>query len=254
MYQIHKSLGQHFLQDENISRKIIQALAFQPGEAVLEVGPGLGALTKHLMALPEIDYRAIEIDREKVVYLLKQYPELKGNVLQGDVLEMALPFSRPFKLIGNFPYQITSGIMFRIMEWKAHVQLVVGMVQKEVARRICSTPGQKTYGLLSVLLQTWFQIEYLFEVSPHCFFPPPRVQSAVIRLMPKPEHPLIADEKQYIKLVKAAFQQRRKMLRNALKELFPPEQLQHPVFNQRAEQLGWADYLQLYEWYIHVNQ
>lgn len=250
MYQIRKSLGQHFLQDENISRKIIQALAFQPGEAVLEVGPGLGALTKYLMQLPQIHYRAVEIDREKVAYLLKQYPHLEGLVQQGDVLEMELPFIGSFKLIGNFPYQITSGILFRIMEWKARLQLVVGMVQKEVAQRICSQPHQKTYGMLSVLLQTWFRIEYLFDVSPHCFFPPPRVQSAVIRLEPKQQMPLITDEKSYIHLVKTAFQQRRKMLRNALRHVFSAEQLQHPVFQLRAEQLSWEDYLQLYDWYI----
>lgn len=253
MYQIHKSLGQHFLQDENISRKIIQALGLAPGDTLLEVGPGLGALTKYVVAMPELDYYAVEIDREKVDYLQKQYPVLKEHLWHGDILKVSLPFARPFKLVGNFPYQITSGILFRVMEWKAYLQLVVGMVQKEVALRISSEPHQKAYGLMSVLLQTWFRIEYLFDVSPGCFFPPPRVQSAVIRLMPKTERPEIVDEKQYIRLVKMAFQQRRKMLRNALKNVFPVEMLQQPIFGQRAEELGWEDYLQLYQWYRQVN-
>ncbi|MCL6523260.1 MAG: 16S rRNA (adenine(1518)-N(6)/adenine(1519)-N(6))-dimethyltransferase RsmA [Thermoflavifilum sp.] len=254
MFQIHKSLGQHFLRDENIARKIIQALDFHRGEAVLEVGPGLGALTKYLTQLPEIDYRGIEIDQEKIDWLLRHDPSLQGHLIHGDILRADYPFSGPAKLIGNFPYQVTSGIFFKIIDWKAHLQLVVGMVQQEVAKRLCSPPGSKTYGLLSVLLQTWFKLEYAFEVSPHCFFPPPRVYSAVIRLQPKSHAPHLADEQLYIRLVKTAFQQRRKTLRNALKSIFPSSLLGDKLFDQRAEQLSWEDYVQLYEFFIHAQQ
>lgn len=246
MYTLKKSLGQHFLHDENMCRKIVQALPVAPGDQVLEVGPGAGALSRFLMQIPEIQFKAIEIDEEKIAYLLRQYPALKANLITGSILECDLPFaSGTFSVIGNFPYHISSSILFRIIEWRERVPCMVGMFQKEVARRIASGPGNKEYGILSVIIQAFYRVEYLFEVNEGCFTPPPKVKSAVIRLSYLGNPHDIREVKRFITLVKAAFNQRRKILRNPLKSYFTPEKLKDTIFQKRAEELSVAEFVEL---------
>lgn len=245
MYTLKKSLGQHFLRDENMVLKIIAALKERPIHQLLEVGPGGGALTRHLITLPGISFKAVELDEEKIHFLEKEWPSLKGRLIHQSVLDMPLPFNGPFTVIGNFPYNISSQILFKILAWKENVEGVVGMFQKEVARRIVSPPGTKVYGILSVLIQAFFETEYLFEVHEQCFHPPPKVKSAVIRLTPRKESIVVEDEKKFFLLVKTAFNQRRKKLRNALKSLFNDEVLSDPIFNKRAEQLTVEDFIHL---------
>lgn len=238
MYTLKKSLGQHFLKDENICRKIVQTLQQNPFTQLLEVGPGGGALTKHLLALRDVDFKAVELDEEKVEYLIKTYPQLKGKLIQQSFLEIEKPFNGKFTVVGNFPYNISSQILFRVLEWKDEVQSVVGMFQKEVAQRLAAKEGNKTYGVLSVLIQAFFKVEYLFEVHEQCFTPPPKVKSAVIRLLPVKSKLRMLDEISFTRLVKAAFNQRRKTLRNAVRGLFDEEALKEDIFNKRAEQLS----------------
>jgi 16S rRNA (adenine1518-N6/adenine1519-N6)-dimethyltransferase len=234
---IKKSLGQHFLRDENICRKIISILKEEPVLRLLEVGPGAGALTRYLLQWEEIEFKAVEVDEEKITYLLHEYPSLQGRLVHADFLRMAIPFEGAFSIVGNFPYNISSQILFKIVEWKSTVQWMVGMFQKEVAQRVAASAGNKVYGVLSVLVQAYFEVEYLFEVSEHCFYPPPKVKSAVIRLRPR-KIPLIArSDEDFFRLVKAAFNQRRKTLRNATKHLFSMEFLREEIFGSRAEQL-----------------
>jgi 16S rRNA (adenine1518-N6/adenine1519-N6)-dimethyltransferase len=241
MYTLKKSLGQHFLKDEDICRKIVGALQEHPFQRLLEVGPGGGALTKYLLQLPGIDFRAVELDREKVDYLLQAYPALSGRILNESILETAPPFDAPFTVAGNFPYNISSQILFKILEWKDKVECMVGMFQKEVAERVAAPHGNKSYGVISVLVQAYFEVEYLFEVSEQAFTPPPKVKSAVIRLLPRKTPLVIRSEEHLFRLVKMAFNQRRKMLRNAVKGLFDPQTLQDELFNKRAEQLSVND-------------
>ncbi|MEZ2441105.1 16S rRNA (adenine1518-N6/adenine1519-N6)-dimethyltransferase [Chitinophaga sp. W3I9] len=246
MYTLKKSLGQHFLTDENISRKIVESLPVIEGQQVLEVGPGGGAITKYLLQLPGIHFKAIELDREKVEFLEKTYPAIRGKLINESILDAALPFEGPFRLIGNFPYNISTQIMFKLLDWRQQVDVVVGMFQKEVAQRIAAPHGNKEYGILSVLLQAYYKIEYLFEVHENCFNPPPKVKSAVIRLT-RLEQPVdIASERKFLVLVKTAFGQRRKQLRNPLKTMFDKELLaQDPIFTKRAEELSVADFAAL---------
>lgn len=245
MYTLKKSLGQHFLKDEQMCRKIVQALPVVPGQQVLEVGPGAGAITKYLLELPDIHFRAVELDTEKVQYLEQTYPAIRGKIIHQSFLDMPVPFEGPFSVIGNFPYNISTQIMFRVLEWKEQVPQVVGMFQKEVAQRIAAGHGNKDYGILSVLIQAWYKVEYLFEVHEQCFMPPPKVKSAVIRLT-RLEQPFdIASERKFFTLVKTAFNQRRKQLRNPLKGLFDKTHLQDSIFSKRAEQLSVADFAAL---------
>ena len=237
MYTLKKSLGQHFLKDENICRKIIQKLEEHPFDQLLEVGPGAGALTKYLLQIKNIDFKAVELDDEKVEFLIGTYPKLSKKIIHQNFLDIEKPFRGKFSVIGNFPYNISSQILFKILEWKEDVQVVIGMFQKEVAQRIAAKEGNKTYGVLSVLIQSFYNVEYLFEVHEQCFQPPPKVKSAVIRLVPVPDKMEIRSEKHLFLLVKTAFNQRRKTLRNAVKELFDPALLQDELFNKRAEQL-----------------
>ncbi len=245
MYTLKKSLGQHFLHDENICRKIVASIRQKPFHQLLEVGPGAGALTKYFIEWGEVHFKAAEVDDEKVVYLLKTYPLLQGKIIHQSVLDMEKPFEGKFTIVGNFPYNISSQILFKILEWKEDVEYVVGMFQKEVAQRIAAKEGNKTYGVLSVLVQAFFDTEYLFEVSENSFNPPPKVKSAVIRLTPREERLTFKDEKQFFLLVKTAFNQRRKTLRNAVKSLFDENILKDDVFNKRAEQLSVKDFAQL---------
>jgi 16S rRNA (adenine1518-N6/adenine1519-N6)-dimethyltransferase len=237
------------LHDENICKKIVSQLSTPPGLNLLEVGPGGGAITKYLLAVPDINYIAIEIDKEKVDYLLKTYPEIQGKILNEDILTAAAPFTEKFSVIGNFPYNISSPILFRILEWENNVDEAIGMFQKEVAQRIAAGPGSKTYGILSVLTQAFFKIEYLFDVHENCFTPPPKVTSGVIKLINIHDPFEITNRRKFFTLVKTAFNQRRKTLRNALKSILPKEALIDPVLDKRAEQLSVADFVTLYKKY-----
>jgi 16S rRNA (adenine1518-N6/adenine1519-N6)-dimethyltransferase len=244
-YTLKKALGQHFLKDENISRKIVAALTSHQFKNLLEIGPGGGALTKFLVQLNDIDFKAIEFDREKIEYLHHHYPSLKEKIIHQDFLKATVPFEDSFVVIGNFPYNISSQILFKILEWKEQVPLVIGMFQKEVAQRIASKPNSKIYGILSVLVQAFYNVEYLFDVPPPAFNPPPKVMSGVIKLTGKKEHAAMSTEKDFFMLVKTAFNQRRKKLRNAVRNLFNEDILQQPVFDKRAEQLSMEDFAAL---------
>jgi 16S rRNA (adenine1518-N6/adenine1519-N6)-dimethyltransferase len=245
MYTLKKSLGQHFLKDENICRKIAESLLQNNFNQLLEVGPGGGALTKYLLKIPSIDFKAVELDDEKVLYLLESYPQLKDKIIHQNFLNIEKPFAGPFTVIGNFPYNISSQILFKILEWKENVECVIGMFQKEVAQRVAAKEGNKTYGVLSVLLQAFYNVEYLFEVHEQCFQPPPKVKSAVIRLRPVTEPLVMRSETTFFTLVKTAFNQRRKTLRNAVKNLFDAAVLQDKLFDKRAEQLSGKQFAEL---------
>lgn len=244
-YVLKKSLGQHFLKDENISRKIISALQKHSLKRLLEIGPGAGALTKYLLQLENIDFKAIELDEEKIDYLLLHYPSLKNKIIHADFLKAEIPFDEEFIVIGNFPYNISSQILFKILEWKEYVPVVIGMFQKEVAQRIASIPNNKTYGILSVLVQAFYSVEYLFDVAPSSFNPPPKVMSGIIELKRKTENVNVRSEKDFFLLVKTAFNQRRKKLRNAVRNLFDENILTDLIFDKRAEQLSVEDFAAL---------
>lgn len=245
MYTLKKSLGQHFLRDENICRKIVSALEEQPFHNLLEVGPGGGALTKYLLDIKGISFLAVELDKEKIDFLERTYPAIRGKLIHKDFLDIAPPFEGHFTVVGNFPYNISTQILFKILEWDGPVDCVIGMFQKEVAQRVAAPAGSKVYGVISVLLQAYYTVEYLFDVPPDCFNPPPKVMSGVIRLVPRKEIPAMRSKKSFSLLVKTAFNQRRKTLRNAVRGLFLPEMLVDPFFNQRAEQLSVEDFAAL---------
>ena len=245
MFKIKKSLGQHFLKDETIIKKIIDAVKDDPFINLLEVGPGGGALTKHLIQLPNIHFKAVELDDEKTEYLIKTYPILKDNIIAGSFLDIEEPFATPFTVVGNFPYNISTQILFKVLDWKDKVPVVIGMFQKEVAQRAASKEGSKVYGVLSVLIQAFYEVEYLFDVSNQSFNPPPKVQSGVIRLRRKTTDLDVKSDRAFRVLVKTAFNQRRKTLRNAVKSLFTPEELNDEIFNKRAEALSVEDFAAL---------
>jgi 16S rRNA (adenine1518-N6/adenine1519-N6)-dimethyltransferase len=237
MFTLKKSLGQHFLKDENIGRKIVAALQEQTFRQLLEVGPGGGALTKHLLNIEAIDFKAVELDEEKVNYLLATWPQLVGKIIHGSFLDIDPPFNGKFTVVGNFPYNISSQIVFKVLEWRVNVECMVGMFQKEMAQRIASKEGSKVYGVISVLVQAFFEVKYLFDVHEKSFQPPPKVKSGVIRLLPRKDIPAMKDEPAFFLLVKTAFNQRRKTLRNAVRGLFDAAILEDDLFNKRAEQL-----------------
>ena len=235
-------MGQHFLKDKNIALRIVDSLVLSKSvNHVVEIGPGTGVLTQYLLTNPDIDLKVVEIDRESVAYLADHYPALKDRIISGDFLELEIEkeFSKNLIIIGNFPYNISSQIFFRVLDHRNQVSQVVCMIQKEVADRIVEKEGSKTYGILSVLLQTFYDIEYLFKVPPGVFFPPPKVMSAVIRLVRNMREKLDCDEVLYRKVVKQAFQTRRKTLRNALKSLNLPASIYMlDMMDKRAEQLS----------------
>jgi 16S rRNA (adenine1518-N6/adenine1519-N6)-dimethyltransferase len=245
MYTLKKSLGQHFLRDENIARKIVASLSEHPFTQLLEVGPGAGALTKYLLEIEGIDLKAVELDTEKVVYLSQTWPDLADRLIQGSILDIDKPFEGPFTVVGNFPYNISTQILFKMLDWRDSLQSMTGMFQKEVALRVAAKEGNKVYGVISVLIQAFFHVEYLLEVHEQCFNPPPKVKSAVIRLLPRKVLPEMKDQKKFFLLVKTAFNQRRKTLRNAVKPLFTEDALRDPVFEKRAEQLSVDDFARL---------
>lgn len=239
-----KHLGQHFLNDESIALNIVESLTNRALEGqVLEIGPGMGVLTKYL--IEKSNLTVIDIDKESIVYLKNKFPKLEDEIIDGDFLRMDLKerFDKGLSIIGNFPYNISSQIFFQILEYKDVVDEVVGMLQKEVAERIVSPPGNKDYGILSVLLQAYYDMEYLFTVEPDVFTPPPKVRSGVIRLKRNDVVKLNCDEKLFKRLVKQGFQNRRKTLRNALKPLNLPDNVRElEILDKRAEQLSVADY------------
>ena len=244
-YTLKKSLGQHFLNDVQICLQIKAALEDAPMDQLLEIGPGAGALTQYILDLPKQAFKAVELDREKVAYLLHTYPQLEGKLINEDFLETAIPFEGQFTLVGNFPYNISTQIVFRVLDWKEQVPVMIGMFQKEVAERIAAKPHSKAYGILSVLTQAFYEVEYLFDVPPSAFTPPPNVMSGVIRLKRKNTFPEFSSIKSFYHIVKMAFGQRRKMLRNPLKPYFTTEQLQDPIFTKRAENLTYQDFADL---------
>jgi 16S rRNA (adenine1518-N6/adenine1519-N6)-dimethyltransferase len=239
-----KHLGQHFLMDDNIAGKIVASL--KGATNVLEIGPGTGILTKHLIEIPEINLKLIEIDRESVEYLLKHYADLNGKIISADFLHYDLKslFDNNISIIGNFPYNISTQILFKVLDYREMVIEVVGMFQKEVAVRIASGPGTKEYGILSVLLKAFYNIEYLFTVNENVFNPPPKVKSAVIRISRSEINKLDCDEKLFFTVVKTAFNQRRKTLRNALSSLkFNANEKLAYLFTKRAEQLSVEEFI-----------
>lgn len=245
MHTLKKSLGQHFLKDEKVVEKIVAALMQHPFKNLLEVGPGGGALTKHLIKIPDIHFKAVELDEDKVEYLIKQFPSLKNNLIHKSFLEMELPFDEPFTVIGNFPYNISTQILFKVLEWKEYVPEVIGMFQKEVAERAASKEGSKIYGVLSVLIQYYYHVEYLFSVGNESFTPQPKVQSGVIRLRTRENYLPVKSERAFWVLVKTAFNQRRKTLRNGVKSLIPKDELEDIFFNRRAETLSVEEFAAL---------
>jgi len=244
-----KSLGQHFLKDTSIAERIVESLQSPPVQTI-EVGPGTGVLTRFLIKRPDLDVRYIEIDRESIDYLHIYYPEIKNFLIEKDFLKIEISDIFPqgqCSIIGNFPYHISSQIFFKAFYNRNVVSSLVGMVQREVGRRIASGPGSKEYGILSVLLQSFYTVEYLFTVDESVFIPPPKVKSAVIRMIRNDVKNLVCDEKIFIQVVKAAFNQRRKTLRNSLSKLpFDINSVKHlPVFGLRPEQLSVAGFQEL---------
>ena len=240
-----KSLGQHFLKDRGIAERITEALGTEP-QHVLEIGPGTGVLTQFLIPRKELDLKVVEIDRDSVAYLKVHYPGLK--IIEGDFLELDLAsmYDGPFSIIGNFPYNISSQIFFKALDYPGQVRQIIGMLQKEVADRIASPHGNKTYGILSVLLQMYYDIRVILKVPPGVFFPPPKVMSAVVHLTRNRREDPGCDVVLFRKVVKQAFQTRRKTLRNALKNLPLPSSLSTlPMMDLRAEQLSVDDFIAL---------
>ncbi len=249
-----KSYGQHFLIDENISRKIGYSLKLEKGlKNVLEIGPGKGMLTKYLLE-QDINLKAVEADQDMVAYLYDHYVALHNKLISANFLRLKLDEifdNEPLAIIGNFPYNISSQIVFKMIEYKDLVPEMVGMFQKEMAERIIAEPGSKTYGVISVLTQAYYEGEHLIKVGPQCFAPPPKVQSAVIRLQRKENNPVESEPKMFRRVVKQAFSQRRKMLRNTMKMFIKGDDLLNDsFFQQRPEQLSLEDFDQLTKWIV----
>lgn len=245
-----KHLGQHFLNDDNIAEKIVCALLpADKFKKVLEIGPGMGVLTKFLVENKNYETTIIDIDTESIKYLQQHFPSLQNNIISGDFLKLELKehFKESFAIIGNFPYNISSQILFKMLENRNRVPVLVGMFQKEVAERLASKPRNKSYGILSVLLQAFYEIEYLFTVHENVFTPPPKVKSAVIKCVRNEVQDLGCNEDLFVKVIKAGFNQRRKTLRNSLKSYInlKPEIESHPFFKQRAEELSVSDFVEL---------
>lgn len=243
-----KSLGQHFLKDAKIAQSIVESLSHTGYQNVLEIGPGTGALTRFLFQQDDYHTKLIEIDRVSVGYLKNLFPDHADQIIEGDFLQLDFPFffQEPFAIIGNFPYNISSQILFKVLENRSLVPEVIGMFQKEVGVRIASKPGNKEYGILSVLMQAFYDVELLFLLDEKEFIPPPKVKSAVLRFRAKQNQVLACDEKLFFKIVKAAFNQRRKMLRNALSQFINESKKETiPYLDKRAETLSWQQFVEL---------
>ncbi|HIP48557.1 MAG TPA: 16S rRNA (adenine(1518)-N(6)/adenine(1519)-N(6))-dimethyltransferase RsmA [Lutibacter sp.] len=242
-----KYLGQHFLKDLSIAQKIADALIGKSYKKVLEIGPGTGVLTKYLLE-KEFETHVVELDGESVIFLTENFPELKGKIIASDFLKLDLSdfFDEPIAIIGNFPYNISSQIVFKTIENRDLIPEFAGMFQKEVAMRIAAKEGNKTYGVISVLTQAFYDVEYLFTVPPHVFNPPPKVDSGVIRLTRKKDYKLPVDESFFRNVVKTAFNQRRKTLRNSLKTFNLSDKLREDsIFALRPEQLSVSEFIKL---------
>jgi 16S rRNA (adenine1518-N6/adenine1519-N6)-dimethyltransferase len=244
-----KNLGQHFLRDKDIAARIAGTLSGEGYDSVLEIGPGTGILTGFLIERKFPDFRVIEIDNESVHFLHEHFPALK-EIIRGDFLKMDIDSLFPGKLAvtGNFPYDISTQIVFKVLNQRNRVAELTGMFQKEVAERICASPGSKTYGILSVLVQAFYTAEYLFTVPEHVFSPPPKVKSGVIRLVRNNVSRLSCDESLFFRVVKATFNQRRKTLRNSIRAAFTLQTLDYPEFNLRPEQLSVDQFIALTNW------
>ncbi|HOU01752.1 MAG TPA: 16S rRNA (adenine(1518)-N(6)/adenine(1519)-N(6))-dimethyltransferase RsmA [Bacteroidales bacterium] len=244
-----KNLGQHFLRDRNIAQRIAGTLTGEGYNSVLEIGPGTGILTEFLLKRNFPDFRVIEIDNESFYFLREKYPDIR-EIIRGDFLSMDIDSYFPDKLaiIGNFPYNISSQILFKILDHRNRVVEVCGMLQKEVAERICSSPGSKTYGILSVLIQAFYSAEYLFTVDPDVFIPPPKVRSGVIRLRRNDVSSLDCNERLFIRVVKAGFNQRRKTLRNSIRSMFRLKNEDYRDLILRPEQLSVSQFVELTNW------
>ncbi len=243
-----KHLGQHFLKDKNICRKIAQQYGKHQGCAkVLEIGPGMGALTEFLLE-EELDVWVMDIDTESITYLDEHFTALKGKIISSDFLKtdlVKLMGDEPFGVVGNFPYNISSQILFKCLEYRNQIPEIMGMFQKEVAVRVAEKPGSKQYGILSVLLQAFYDIEYCFTVDEHVFSPPPKVKSGVIRCVRNDRAQLPCDEKLFIRVVKASFNQRRKTIRNSIKPLLQGQTIDHPYLALRPEVLSVEQFIEL---------
>ena len=243
-----KHLGQHFLKDESVAERIANTLSLDGYEDILEIGPGMGVLTKYLLK-KEIKTHVIEIDQESVAYLKDNYPDLDSRIIEEDFLKYdisSLFRDKPFAIIGNFPYNISSQIVFKALDLRDQIPEFSGMFQKEVAMRICSKEGSKIYGILSVLTQAFYEAEYLFMVPPTVFNPPPKVDSGVLLLKRRDNFHLPCDEKLFFRVVKQAFQQRRKTLRNSLKSFNLSDNLKaNAIFGKRPEQLSPISFMEL---------
>lgn len=244
-----KFLGQHFLTDLNVAHRIADTVDACPGIPVLEVGPGMGVLTQYIIP-KEREFKVVEIDFDSVPYLHEHFPQLGDNIIEGDFLKMNLHDvfdGRPFVLTGNYPYNISSQIFFKMVENRDLIPCCTGMIQKEVAERMAAKPGTKSYGVLSVLIQAWYDVEYLFTVDENVFNPPPKVKSAVIRLTRNSKAELGCDEKLFRRIVKTVFTMRRKMMRNGLKQILGKDSpmLADPLFTNRPEQLSVQEYIDL---------
>jgi 16S rRNA (adenine1518-N6/adenine1519-N6)-dimethyltransferase len=242
-----KKLGQHFLKDKNIAQRIVDSLSASNCSAIIEVGPGMGVLTGLLLQRFGKQLYALEIDTESVNYIKTHFPEIENRIIEDDFLRFDISSisNENLAIIGNFPYNISSQIFFKIIENRQQVNEVVGMIQREVAQRICEPPGSKTYGILSVLLQAYFDIKHLFTVSEGVFVPPPKVKSSVIRLTRNKTHKLNCNEQLFVRVVKAGFNQRRKTLRNSIRAVFTEIKATHPLFDKRPEQLSVQDFVDL---------
>ncbi len=238
-----KYLGQHFLKDENITQKIAEAIYSLDSKTLVEIGPGMGMLTKYLIG-KHPDFKVVEVDKESVIYLEKHYPEL--NIVEGDFLKLdsSLLIGEQTSIVGNFPYNISSQIFFKVLENRDKVDSVVCMIQKEVAQRMSEKEGNKTYGILSVLVQTFYDVEYLFTVNENVFVPPPKVKSAVIKLIRNQREKLPCNEKLFIRLVKESFNQRRKMIRSSIRQHVQHIK-EHRFLSMRPEQLSIDDFIEL---------
>lgn len=242
-----KALGQHFLADANVAEKVAKSLITASAEmTIIEVGPGMGALTKHLLNIPHRRLLLYEVDRDSVAYLHEHFPDLSDSIIGDDFLKVSLDdIAKPFAIIGNFPYNISGPLMFKALENRELISEFTGMFQKEVAERITAIPRTKAYGIPTVLLQAWFTCEYLFTVSEHVFIPPPKVKSAVIRLIPKRQDLPVTDYAYFARVVKLAFNQRRKTMRNSLRSIVAPALLVDAIFNKRPEELTWKEFDEL---------
>lgn len=247
-----KHLGQHFLKDKNICKKIAEQFQHHQGvKTAIEIGPGMGALTEYLLLDSETELYVMDVDTESIDYLKIHYPQLGERIIFGDFLKMdptKIVGQKPFAVVGNFPYNISSQILFKCIDFKDSIPEIMGMFQKEVAQRVAEKPGSKTYGILSVLLQAYYDIEYCFTVDEHVFDPPPKVKSGVIRCTRNNREKLPCDEKLFKQVVKMSFNQRRKTIRNSIKALLPETYEENPMLQLRPERLGVEEFIELTNW------